>query len=155
VKSDTNDTYTTTKTSCINRGDVTLAAQQLSNTSLAPYSIVDPTLGPDGCTISSIYRPAWRFSAFEIDSDQTNTSSLYFEIILVTGSPGFQFPISITQDTTPLAGDPSWYSCVLGASGDTGPPLFPTACNFKFEAATKKLTLKADWSCAELDADHP
>jgi hypothetical protein len=121
-----------------------------------PYSIEEPTTGPDGCTISSIYRPQWRFSAFEVDTDQKNVPSVYFEIILVTGSPGFQFPISIMQDATPLAGgDGSWYNCVVGPAGDIGEPLWPTACSFKYEAATKKLTLRADWTCAELDADHP
>jgi hypothetical protein len=147
-----------TKTSCLYSDDVTLAGKPLSETPLAPYSIEDPVPGPDGCTLSSIFHPQWTFSSFEVDTNAQNASSVSFEVILRTGSPGFQFPISIYQgDTTRLAGgdDGSWYACVIGPSGDIGQPLWPTACSFQYRPATQQLTLKADWACAELDPDHP
>jgi hypothetical protein len=152
--SDTDGNFTSDKTSCINHGDVALAAEALTDISLTPYSIEDPTPGPDACTISSIYHPQWTFSAFEIDTEQDNSSSLYFEVILRTGSPGFQFPISIMQGA-PVIGQSGWYNCNVGAGGDTGPPLWPTACTFNYKPATKGLTLKAQWTCSDLDEDHP
>lgn len=155
VSVETDGTFAGIKTSCINSGDVTLAAQLLSQDALVPYSIEDPIPGPDGCTLSSIFRPQWTFSAFEVDSSGGNASSVSFNIILRTGSPGFQFPISVSQDTTAPAGDGSWHACVIGAGGDTGPPLWPTACSFKYQATTQELTLRADWSCSELDPDRP
>ncbi|OIW23408.1 hypothetical protein CONLIGDRAFT_585806 [Coniochaeta ligniaria NRRL 30616] len=151
----TDGAFTDTKTTCINPSDVTLAAQLLLQSALVPYSIEDPVPGPDGCTLSSIFHPQWTFSAFEVDSTGTNASSTSFEIILRTGSPGFQFPISISQDTTALAGDGSWYSCIIGPSGDIGQPLWPTSCSFKYQATTQELSLRAEWSCSELDPDHP
>ncbi|KAB5525533.1 hypothetical protein GE09DRAFT_1178205 [Coniochaeta sp. 2T2.1] len=131
-----------TKTSCINRADVTVVAQHSATTPLAPYSIEDPVPGADACTLSSIFHPQWTFSAFGVE----NNKSVSFEIILRTGSPGFQFPISITQD-----GD----ACVVGAGGNIGPPLWPTACRITYEPTKQQLTLKAEWSCSELDPDHP
>lgn len=144
-----------TRFSCIHYDDVTLPGQHLTKTPLAPYSVEDPVLGPDGCTLSSIFHPQWTFSTFEVDSSATTPQSVSFEIILRTGSPGFQFPIAIYQDAAPLAGDGSWYPCVIGPSGDIGQVLWPSACSFQYLAASKQLTLKADWACGELDPDHP
>lgn len=157
------------KTSCINDGDVPVAAQQLSSTPLAPYSIEDPVPGPDDCTLSSIFHPQWTFSSFEVDSaaahgnnasSSSSSSSVSFDIILQTGTSGFQFPISMTQgnatSSSQVAGDGTqWYHCVIGAAGDTGPALWPTACSFTYQPATKRLALRADWSCSDLDPSHP
>lgn len=95
-----------TKTACVNDGDVPVAAQSLSSSPLAPYPIEDPVPSPVGCTISSIYRPQWIYSSFEVESDQHNASSVSFHIILTTGDAGFQFPISITQAAAPLRETP-------------------------------------------------
>ncbi|KAK3366204.1 hypothetical protein B0T24DRAFT_711682 [Lasiosphaeria ovina] len=145
------------KTTCV-ATPTTLKGKQLSQTPLAPYSIVDPVLQADGCTISSVLRPQWVFSAFEIDSPAGATggppSALSFDVILNSPSRGFQFPESIYQGE-PLAGSDSWYKCELGGGGNTGQPVWPIACSFQFLPATKQLTLKADWSCSEYDPDHP
>ena len=119
---------------------------------LAPYSIEDPVPGPDGCTLASIFHPQWTLSAFTVEvNSETNTSALSFEIILQTGTRGFQYPISIYQG----ADEEGWYKCDIGENGNIGQTLFPTSCRFQYEAAAQKLTLDADWECSVLDADHP
>lgn len=120
----------------------------------------DPVPGPDGCTVSSIVHPQWSLSAFEIDSNasapagnDSSSSSVSFAIILETGNSFFDYPVTISQDTQ--VANTSWYTCAIGPSGDTGPPLWPDDCTFQYEPTTKQLTIKADWTCNDLDPDHP
>lgn len=144
-----------TKLSCIYHEDVAVAGKLVSQQALAPYSLEEPVLGADDCTLSSIFNPQWTFSDFEVDFSPSNASSVSFGLILRTGSPGFQYPISITQGTTPVAGSGSWYPCVIGPNGNIGEVLWPTDCSFQYQPETKQLTFKADWACGDLDPDHP
>lgn len=126
----------------------------VSRNSLPPYSIEEPTPGADGCTLTSLFKPQWTFSTFEADSINGKDWSVSFNIILSTPSAGYQFPISITQGTNSLASD-SWYPCVIGEAGDTGDALWPTDCSVQYNSASKELNMKANWTCADLDPNHP
>jgi hypothetical protein len=135
--------------------DITLKGKLGSVAALSPYSLQDPAPSGDGCTISSIYHPQWSFSAFEVDETvTTGASAVSFNLILQTGNPGFQFPIAISQDT-PVAGSSSWYHCAIGPDGENALPLWPTDCTFKYDKATKQLSLNANWACNDLDLAHP
>lgn len=142
-----------TRYTCIHYEDVILPAAQLTSTPLPAYSITDPVPGADDCTLSSIFHPQWTFSTFSVESDATPRQSVSFEMILRTGSPGFQFPIAIYQG--PAAGEEGWYDCVIGPSGDIGEVLWPSSCSFKYVTATKELSLRAEWACGEYDPEHP
>ncbi|CAK7211578.1 hypothetical protein SCUCBS95973_001162 [Sporothrix curviconia] len=124
---------------------------------LPPYSIEEPQPVPDGCTVSSLLNPVWMFSAFGYDKKNNATSAVEnvsFDLILQTGNPGFQFPISITQGKH-SGNSSSWYTCVIGNGGDDSPTLWPYACQFQYVPATKQLSLKANWYCSDIDAKHP
>jgi hypothetical protein len=145
---------------CTTNADVTLKGKLLSGDPLPAYSIEDPLPTLDGCTMSSILHPQWTFSAFEVDgnasvaaANDSSSSYVSFNIILQTQNPGFQFPLSVTQDA-PVANS-SWYPCALGPGGDNGRSLWPYDCSLQYSPATKKLTLKADWICSDLDPNHP
>lgn len=120
---------------------------------LPPYAIEDPAPAPDGCTISSLLDPRWSFSAFNIFDANSSSSTVTFEVILQTDR-GFQYPIPIYQGA-PVEGNEGWYECDIGADGGNALPLWPYQCSFKYTAATQELVLDADWSCQDLDRDHP
>ncbi|KAK0726844.1 hypothetical protein B0T26DRAFT_636167 [Lasiosphaeria miniovina] len=144
------------KKTCVT-DDTTLKGALVSQQSLAPYSIEDPTIMPDGCTIESVLGPQWTFSSFEVDTPDSGSSgppSVSFNVILQTQNRGFQFPLSIYQGA-PIANSSAWYECDLGGGGNTGQPLWPIACSFQYTPATQALVLKADWSCSEFDPVHP
>jgi len=135
---------------------VTLKGQLLNQKALPAYSIIDPVLGPDGCTAASILGPSWRFNYFHIDQSKDNTtSSVGFNIILSIPKPSFVFPLSISQDLKPLANNSEWYPCVIGPFDPYEERLYPKECSLKYDAATKELTLKADWECSDLDENYP
>ncbi len=137
-----------------------LKGKVLQEEVLPPYSIDDPLPLPDGCTLSSIFSPRWTFSAFEVDHNASvavandgSTSSVSFNLILQTANPGFQFPISISQDAR--VANSSWFKCAIGEAGGEGQILWPSECTFQYRPLTKELALKADWTCSDLDPDHP
>lgn len=143
---------TDTRVQCINTGDLALPATDIITTPLPAYSVQDPVPGPDDCTLSSLFHPQWTFSAFEVDSSANVSSDVAFNIILRTGSPGFQYPMPIYQGAQREDG---WHECVVGPDAGTGEVLWPKSCSFRYDAATKGLELKAEWACGELDPDHP
>ncbi|KAK4184375.1 hypothetical protein QBC35DRAFT_540527 [Podospora australis] len=154
--SDSPSNSTLTQTICPENPDVALQGTLLTTTTLAPYSLEAPVPRADGCTISSILRPTWSFSAFEIASsnpeDPSAWESVTFEIILATNNRGFQFPIPISFRKDPTK---EWFPCEIGPDGENDRPLFPYKCEAQFDAATKELKLKADWECKEFDEEHP
>ncbi|KAK3356420.1 hypothetical protein B0T25DRAFT_452307 [Lasiosphaeria hispida] len=131
---------------------ISLNGKLVSEEPLPPYSIEDPVPRADGCTISSLLHPQWSFSAFQIAGSGA-TSSISFNLILATGSRGFQYPIEVYQGEK--VGDSSWFKCEIGPDGGIDLPLWPYECSFKYEPATKELTLNAAWACKDLDPDHP
>ncbi|CAK7213090.1 hypothetical protein SBRCBS47491_001684 [Sporothrix bragantina] len=135
---------------------VTVQGQVLHTESLPAYSIEEPQPVPDGCTVSSLLHPVWMFSAFGYDQKKNSTGveNVNFDLILQTGNPGFQFPISISQGK-PWGNSSSWYSCVIGNGGDDSPTLWPYECRFQYMPATKQLSIKANWYCSDIDAKHP
>ncbi|KAK3321779.1 hypothetical protein B0H66DRAFT_494379 [Apodospora peruviana] len=157
LKCATETTLDTTSETCRveNDSNVPLKGETVSQTALPAYSIIDPVLGPDGCTASSILHPQWTFNYFHIDQTKDNSSSVGFNIILQTPKPGFGFPLSISQDTKPLANDSSWYTCVIGPYDPYEERLYPTECSLRYNPARKELTIKADWVCSDLDANNP
>ncbi|KAK5651906.1 hypothetical protein OQA88_11565 [Cercophora sp. LCS_1] len=134
-----------------------LTGKLLSEESLPAFSVEDPQPGADGCTISSIFKPQWSLSAFAIDgktgpATASAEQTVSFNIILATGSRGFQYPISVSQGKALTDG---WYECDVGPDGEQGPPLFPYKCSLKWDGEGKVLSLKADWKCVDLDGENP
>ncbi len=154
-----------------------MAGKLVSDTKLPAYSIEDPMPVPDGCTISSILSPTWNFSDFSLEHNNTsNASYVTFLVSLGTGVPsnfGGAEPVAIAGGITPTpepmghmghmnsvssmaapsSSDASaWSPCVF-AEGVT--PSAPSNCSFRYDSATGKLELKADWLCDDLDADRP
>jgi hypothetical protein len=145
---------------CFTEKAIPVKGKLVSQDTLPPYSLADPRAFPDGCTLSSILSPQWTFSDFMItgnspgaSTNDTSTSTVYFEIILKTSNQGFQRPMLVWQDA-PVANS-SYYSCAIGTGGNTGQILWPQDCTFQFIPSTKELTLKANWICSELDSNHP
>lgn len=134
-----------------------LTGKLLSEAAIPAFSIEDPQPGADGCTISSIFQPQWSLSAFTIDGSAGPATAnadqkVSFNIILATGSRGFQYPIYVTQGK---AIEDGWYECDIGPDGEQGPPLFPYKCSLKWDGEGSVLSLKADWKCVDLDAENP
>ncbi|CAK7204241.1 hypothetical protein SEUCBS139899_006996 [Sporothrix eucalyptigena] len=140
-----------------NVGAVTVTGRVTHTEALPAYSIEEPQPVPDGCTVSSLLHPVWLFSAFGYSqkTNATTVSDVNFDLILQTGNPGFQFPISISQGTPYGNASSSWYNCVIGNGGDDSPTLWPYACRFQYVPSTKQLSLQADWYCSDIDAKHP
>lgn len=143
-----------TKTTCGTKADVTVTGTVTGTMPLAPYSIGLPVPGPDDCTAASLLRPAWTISDAWVTTTKDNETSIQFYIMLRASTPGYQSSISVMQGE-PVAGNASWYECVLGGGGNTGSALWPTECKFQFDPAAKTLTIDADWSCNDLDPNHP
>jgi hypothetical protein len=131
-----------------------------ATTTLRPYALEDPAPGwaatpprGDGCTLTSIFKPQWRFSSFRLDGGVVS-----FEIILAAGDIGFQYPIPVYQGAA-VEGEEGWYQCEVGADGGNGLPLWPYQCKFKYgggeEGSGGELVLEADWACKDLDREHP
>ncbi len=148
------------KTTCVSDSDLIVHGEHAGTvTPLPPYSITDPLPTPDGCTVSSVVAPMWTFSGFEIDSadKKTNGSAnstsadVGFNVKFLTGTNEFTYPVSVYQGKAD-ATQPQWHACKFGASEA---PMAPFACKFMYDAASKKLTLAADWICSDLDKDHP
>ncbi|KAK4152588.1 hypothetical protein C8A00DRAFT_44343 [Chaetomidium leptoderma] len=140
-----------TNTYCSSPTDITLAAKLGRVTTLRPYVLEDPTPASprgDGCTLTSIFAPRWQFSAFQVNGGQVT-----FEVILNAPDRGFQYPIPIYQGEKTEGG--GWYKCEVGADGGNGLPLWPYQCEFRYDADTKGLVLRADWECRDLDGVHP
>lgn len=137
----------------------------LSRTDLPAYSIEDPLPTPDGCTVSSILSPAWRFSNFEVEKNSTADAgamaTIGFNIQLETQAHFFDFPVTVLQNGVRLnqtAGTnsttvaPAWYPCAFGQSEH---PNAPHQCSFQYDGATRKFSVRAEWICDDLDPDHP
>ncbi|AEO71843.1 uncharacterized protein THITE_117079 [Thermothielavioides terrestris NRRL 8126] len=150
---------------CSSTGDVDLEGKLGTVVTLQAYSLTDP-VAPfgDGCTLTSIFNPAWEFSAFEVDdtnnggggsNDTSSSASVSFGIILAAQNRGFQFPIAITQGNATAGAGAGWYECAIGPDGGDDLPLWPYQCVFRYTAATKELQLRADWACRDLDQAHP
>lgn len=166
----TTETVDTNETNryCSSTGDVALPGKLGTVVTLAPYALDDPVPSPgDGCTLTSLFEPAWTFSSFEVDySDDGSTSSsnttssgsgspsVSFEIILDAANTGLQYPIPITQGDA-VKGSAGWYACDIGPDGGDDLPLWPYRCSFAYAPDTKQLQLKADWACRDLDRVHP
>ena len=142
------------KTSCVTDKDVLLTGGPATQASLTPYSISDPSPAADGCTVSSIFDPRWSFSAFEVDSNAASNASatVAFNIRIVGGGFGFGSPLIVSQGAV---GADGWSACELGPGGEVAKSGWPVDCSLKYDAATKKLDLKADWICSDLDPHHP
>ncbi|KAK3313585.1 hypothetical protein B0H66DRAFT_629527 [Apodospora peruviana] len=147
-----------TKTTCQTKDntDVTVHGRLGPVVTLQPFVIEDPVPSRDGCTLTSMFHPAWAFSSFSVTTANATGGlpELFFNLILATDSRGFQFPIPIYQGDK-VAGQEGWYKCVVGTDGENAAPLWPYECSFKYVAERKELTLKADWACQEFDPDHP
>ncbi|KAK3985429.1 hypothetical protein QBC44DRAFT_374158 [Cladorrhinum sp. PSN332] len=120
---------------------------------LPPYAIEDPVPRADGCTLSSILNPKWTFSAFSLASDDL-TTTVTFEVILVTQRRGFQYPIAISV-AIPHAADAVYYPCEIGPDGENEAPLWPYECSVKYAAEEKEIVLSAAWACQDLDDKNP
>lgn len=141
--------------------DITVKGTVHSQKDLPAFSIVDPVLTADGCTVSSIFNPTWRFNYFHVDKGKEGkTSSVGFNIILSTSKPGFGFPLSITQGEKPVSveeesGDGTWYPCVIGPYDPYEERLYPKECTLKWDEASQEITIKANWQCSDLDESSP
>ncbi|KAK0732210.1 hypothetical protein B0H67DRAFT_478554 [Lasiosphaeris hirsuta] len=124
-----------------------------SQTELAPYSIEDPLPTADGCTISSIVSPSWTLSNFEVDkSGSGGASAIAFNMKLNTKVNLFDYPVFVTHSNVRLDSTDAWYPCVFGPNEA---PLAPRNCTFQYREKTNTLAINADWTCIDLDADHP
>ncbi|KAH6848118.1 hypothetical protein B0I37DRAFT_432215 [Chaetomium sp. MPI-CAGE-AT-0009] len=147
-----------TNTYCSTASSVPLPGTLGATTTLRPYALEDPAPGwaatpprGDGCTLTSIFDPRWQFSAFRVDG-----GAVSFEIILVAGDRGFQYPIPVYQgEAVEVEGEEGWYECEIGADGGNGLPLWPYRCSFRYEGEGGGLVVKADWECMDLDREHP
>ncbi|KAK4238832.1 hypothetical protein C8A03DRAFT_14766 [Achaetomium macrosporum] len=154
LKCTTEEVDNRTNKYCTVDGAVTLTGKLGTVVTLPPYSLEDPTPQSrgDGCTLTSIFHPAWQFSDFEVHDANTSSASVTFEMILDAENRGFQYPIPIYQGK-PLDG--GFYQCDIGADGGNDLPLWPYQCSFKYTADKKELVLNADWACQDLDEAHP
>ncbi|KAK1830985.1 hypothetical protein QBC39DRAFT_382765 [Podospora conica] len=144
----------TTQTTCTAASRVTVPGTVTATTQLAPYSITDPTpQARDGCTLSSLFDPQWRFSSFVVDETKT-PAAVEFNLILQAQGPGFQGPITISQGAA-VAGAAGWFRCVVGPDGELAPPLWPETCQFKYDGASGEFLLDAEWKCRDLDPERP
>ncbi|KAK3353989.1 hypothetical protein B0T25DRAFT_480581 [Lasiosphaeria hispida] len=126
-----------------------------SKTELAPYSIEDPLPTADGCTISSIVSPSWTLSNFEVDKSSKASggpSAIAFNMKLNTKVNLFDYPVFVTHSDVQLNSTDSWYPCVFGPNEA---PLAPRNCTFQYRDKTNTLAINSDWTCIDLDADHP
>jgi len=149
-----------TRRTCEADKEITVKGKLLSEDPLPAFSIEDPVPGADGCTVSSIFKPQWALSSFAIDgatgasTSNAGTGVISFNIILQTGTRGFQSPIAVSQGAA-VPNSPGWYKCEVGPDGGIGQPLWPYDCTLRYNAESKELTLKADWACEDLDKEHP
>ncbi|KAM7195842.1 hypothetical protein V8F33_006491 [Rhypophila sp. PSN 637] len=139
--------------------DITLKGNILGQKDLPAFSIIDPVLTADGCTVTSLLNPTWRLNYFFVDKGtENNTSSVGLNIILATSKPGFGFPLSITQGEKPVAGSDSgetWYACLIGPFDPYEERLYPKECTLKWDESKEELSIKANWECSDLDTNSP
>ncbi|KAM7218613.1 hypothetical protein V8F06_005932, partial [Rhypophila decipiens] len=139
--------------------DITLKGTALGQKDLPAFSIIDPVLTADGCTVTSLLNPTWRLNYFFVDKGtEKKTSSVGFNIILATYKPGFGFPLSITQGEKPVSGSDSgetWYPCVIGPFDPYEERLYPKECTLKWDEAKQEVTINANWECSDLDTNSP
>ena len=140
--------------SCLTQKDVPLTGGPATEAALTPYSISDPIPSADGCTVSSIFNPRWAFSSFQTDSDAASnaSTSVTFNIAIQGGGFGFGAPLIVSQG--PVGAD-GWSPCELGPGGEVATSGWPVDCSIKYDVASKKLDLKADWVCSDLDPHNP
>lgn len=143
----------TNQTTCTTTSPTTIPGTLTTTTPLAPYSITDPTAPRDGCTLTSLFNPAWSFSSFVVDETKT-PSAVSFDVILATQNRGYQYPITISQGAA-VAGQAGWFRCEVGPDGGNGQPLWPETCVFRYDGAAGEMELKAEWKCADLDPERP
>jgi hypothetical protein len=138
---------------CSNDG-VTFNGTAASVAKLPPYSLKDPLPTTDSCTISSILSPAWRLSLFETTSGNGSTGSVQFNIEIKTNDIPSEYPQTIMQSGIHLAttNDTTWYSCAF-APGDI--LVAPSNCTFQYNSKSRQLSLKAQWTCDDLDISQP
>jgi hypothetical protein len=149
-----------TQTSCVSPSPFVVKGQVLAQDSLPPFSIEDPNVAGDGCTLTSIFDPKWTFSVFTVEGKASAAAPaavenplVGFNIILETPNRRYQYPMPIAQGKR--IGDGPWYDCEVGTDGGNGLPLWPYQCSLQYDASKKELTLKADWACSDLDAEQP
>ncbi|CAK7207402.1 hypothetical protein SEUCBS139899_010212 [Sporothrix eucalyptigena] len=150
------------KTTCLSTSDIVVKADKPGVvTQLPPYSITDPLPTPDGCTVSSIVNPTWTLSSFEIDSgvgnqtaagNLTDITAVGFDLQFTTGTNEFTYPVSVYPGKAVDGKPPGWFQCKFGPDEE---PLAPYNCSYTYDAATKQLSLAADWICSDLDKEHP
>ncbi len=136
----------------------------------------------DGCTISSVVAPSWKFSDFSLERNNTaNTDYITLLVKLNTAELsafGGTEPMVITGGVPPteaampgmgmgpMGGSPSGNSmAVAGASGSTTwypctfaegvTPVAPFTCSFRYDAASSTLDMKSSWICSDLDENKP
>lgn len=141
---------------CESEGTATVNGTLTSSTPLPPYSLTDPVLQADSCTVASILDPKWTFSNFRILTSN-NASAVAFNVILSAPRRGFANPIEITQDLS--AADPNadegFYPCVIAEPDFSVTPLWPTYCEVRYLKVEKRLTMRAEWNCSDLDGKRP
>lgn len=127
-----------------------------STSPLPPYSLTDPIVQADSCTVASILDPKWSFSNFAITT-VNNVSAVQFNVILAAPRRGFAYPIQITQDMN--AADPNaddgFYPCLIAEQDPSVSPMWPMFCEVRYVAAEKRLTMRAEWNCSDLDVKRP
>ncbi len=141
-------------TFCSVADGIPVPGKPVSQKSLPPYSLTDPLPPVDSCTVYSIVAPAWRFSGFETTNNATSSSdSIQFDVELQTSSQSNDTDTAtvVSKSDVHLA-SPSWYQCDL-AGGLYGSG--PSNCTLRYDAASRLVTLNAEWSCSDLDAAHP
>ncbi|KAK3312170.1 hypothetical protein B0H66DRAFT_608445 [Apodospora peruviana] len=140
-----------TTTSC-EADAVTVHGEVVTEENLAPYSIEDPLPTADGCTVSSVVSPSWILSNFEVEKSSASRGAVSFNMKLNTKNNLFDYPVFVNHNDVDLQSADEWYPCAFGP-GEL--PLAPKNCTFRFDEATNRLDIKADWVCIDVDAVHP
>ncbi|KAK4667701.1 hypothetical protein QC763_310480 [Podospora pseudopauciseta] len=136
----------------------TFTGRLISEKPIPPFSLGDPLPTAPSCTISSVVAPSYRFSDFEtIVASGSSLGSIRFGVELNTGAAFTGYPSTFFRSGVSVSvtegGSTAWYPCVLESVGEQS--LTPTACAFRYDAATQSLSLSADWKCSDLDASRP
>lgn len=147
---------------CTGTTDGTFSGEATGREALPPYSLRDPLPTAEGCTVSSVVAPGWWLNDFVTNTtrarNDTLTARFGLERRSAPGSPPFgSFSIVAADGVRYASANGSvdalpWNECQISPANAA---LAPSACELRYQMATRYLGLNLQWTCNDLNTENP